>query len=65
MLTTIIEVAASISAVMGSIYLLMFMASRIIPSMQAGWKGYLGKALLFYGIVAVLTMVSIIFQLPI
>jgi len=47
MLGSIIEVVASIAIVIGSIYLLMFMVSMIIPAMKANWKGYLVKALFF------------------
>jgi hypothetical protein len=65
MLGSIIEVVASIAIVIGSIYLLMFMVSMIIPAMKANWKGYLVKALFFYGIVELVVLVSIIFQVPV
>lgn len=65
MLASIIEIIVSIATVIGSIYLLMFMASMIIPSMKVKWKGYVIKALFFYGIVALIVMVSIIFQVPV
>lgn len=64
MLTTI-EVVASVSAIIGSIYLLMFLMSMIIPSMKAKWKRYIVRALLFYGVVALLTVFAIMFKLPI
>jgi hypothetical protein len=65
MLASIIEIVASIATVIGSIYLIMFMVSIIIPSIKTKWKGYLVKALFFYGIVALIVMVSIIFQVPV
>ncbi|MDU2067167.1 MAG: hypothetical protein E6713_20315 [Sporomusaceae bacterium] len=65
MLATIIEVVAGVSAVIGSIYLLMFMVSMIISSMQPKWKRYIGRALFFYGIVALITALAIVFQIPV
>lgn len=65
MLITTIEVVAGVSAVIGSIYLLMFVISMIIPSMKAKWKRYIVRVFFFYGIVALITMFAIMFKLPI